>query len=314
MRTVIIEDEVYILEMMKHLINNNSKYQLVGTFLDSSTALEEVPALNPDVLFVDIEMPKINGLELAAKLKTEHNQIVFTTAYSQYAVEAFRVQASDYLLKPVTKKAIERITERLEKTKRQMTSSFDSGEHIHVQCLGSFKTINNTGKIVKWPTQKTEEMFAYFLTKKGHFISKWELADILWPDKDGEKAVHNVHNTMYRLKQTLRIYNLPITIQTLNQSYLLQKREDLVVDLDLYLQEKRINSIDMNRIYQLFQLYEGALFQNKDYPWALSLRKSLELTYLKYFRTLVQHYKIYDPDIATIIINKHQVRVGKDEP
>lgn len=300
LRAAIIEDEVNILEMMKYLLQANREFELVGSFLDPLKAIDEIPYLNPDVIFIDIEMPKVNGLEVASRLKTNGNQIVFTTAYDTYAIEAFRVQATDYLLKPVTEETITLITERLKRGKTQLSALIESPrEDINIQCFGSFKMTDKFGDIVKWPTQKTEEMFAYFLTKKQEIVSKWELAEALWPDKNGEKAIHNVHNTVYRMKKTCKDYHLPINIETINQGYLMSMT-NRVIDFEVFSQETHLSQLDNDQVELLCKLYLGDLFQNKDYPWAVYLKESLELRYMK----LLEYYKINNPIEAELLIKK----------
>ncbi|OLS38651.1 hypothetical protein BTR22_03100 [Alkalihalophilus pseudofirmus] len=283
LRTVIIEDEKNILDMMKWFINKNSNYDLVGTYLNPSIALKEVPVLDPDVLFIDIEMPKQNGIELARKLKKDQNQIIFTTAYSQYALDAFHVQATDYLLKPVTEEAISKITERLIKTKNLF---LQAGEppvgNVKIQCFGSFVVTDKYEKIVRWPTQKTEEMFAYFLIRKTEIVSKWELADVLWQDKSGDKAVHNVHNTIYRLKKTLKEFELPIEINTINHGYSMNVAQEVIIDLDIALNANSDLLKDREKIREFCKLYKGSLFQNKDYHWSIYYKESLEILHMNY--------------------------------
>lgn len=114
-RALIIDDETLILDNLTYIFSQLPQAELAGSFQDASKALAEYTRINPDVVIVDINMPSMNGLEFAEKLRELDPQanIIFLTAYDQYAVDAFGVHAVDYILKPVTtsklKKSLERI-------------------------------------------------------------------------------------------------------------------------------------------------------------------------------------------------------------
>src|SRR5690606_8205007 len=102
MKVAIIDDEIHCIESLAldlHSIDPNIK---VGYKCNQPLeALEKLPKLDIDILFLDVEMPGINGFELLEQLNSFSFDIVFTTAYSQYAVQAFKLKAFNYLLKPV---------------------------------------------------------------------------------------------------------------------------------------------------------------------------------------------------------------------
>ncbi|MNJ56485.1 putative two-component response-regulatory protein YehT [compost metagenome] len=210
-------------------------------------------------------------------------QIVFTTAYSEYAVDAFRVDAVDYLVKPITSKMIDSIAHKLEKIKRLLTLQNAQSDRpdMKVQCFGSFKTTNQEGEIVKWPTRKTEEMFAFFLVKEAQIVSKWIIADELWPDLDGKRAIHNVYNTVYRLKKTIEEFSLPLTIKVMNEGYILERDGEMDVDLYKFRSMSSQTGLTMDELEQMNNLYIGPLFNDKDYAWSIHLKESLEVLYLK---------------------------------
>ncbi len=102
LRAALIDDEQHCLDTLAwELKTFCPEVEVVASFGDSPQALVELPALNPDLLFLDIEMPKLNGFQLLAQLEGLKCHIIFTTAYSEYAVKAFHYNAVDYLLKPI---------------------------------------------------------------------------------------------------------------------------------------------------------------------------------------------------------------------
>ncbi len=99
---VIVDDEPHCIETLEWDLKTYApSCSVMATFVDPRMALAELPVLSPDVLFLDIEMPHLNGFELLDRLQELTSHLIFTTAYSQYAVKAFRHSAVDYLLKPV---------------------------------------------------------------------------------------------------------------------------------------------------------------------------------------------------------------------
>lgn len=98
----IVDDEPHCIETLAWDLKTYAPHcSVIGSFTDPREALAELPSLNADVLFLDIEMPHLNGFELLSHLQEMTSHLIFTTAYSQYAVKAFRHSAVDYLLKPV---------------------------------------------------------------------------------------------------------------------------------------------------------------------------------------------------------------------
>lgn len=100
-RTIIIDDEAEAREGLKNLLGKDDDIDLVGECKNGLEAIQHINALKPELVFLDIQMPKINGFEVLNSLVEERlPQIVFVTAYDQYALQAFDMHAIDYLLKP----------------------------------------------------------------------------------------------------------------------------------------------------------------------------------------------------------------------
>ncbi|MFE8071212.1 LytTR family DNA-binding domain-containing protein [Marinobacteraceae bacterium S3BR75-40.1] len=107
-RVVITDDEPLARQRLRRLIEELDDYRVVGEAGDGRILLEQMPDWQPDIVLLDIRMPGTDGMEAAAQLSQMHNPpaIIFCTAYDQYAIEAFRHAAADYLLKPVRRDAL----------------------------------------------------------------------------------------------------------------------------------------------------------------------------------------------------------------
>ncbi|SDK52786.1 LytR/AlgR family response regulator transcription factor [Microbulbifer yueqingensis] len=118
LRAIVVDDEPLARKGLRLRLQALGDVEIVAECSNGREALEEVPAHKPDVMFVDIQMPGIDGLQLVQQLPREEiPQVVFVTAYDQYAVEAFEVNAVDYVLKPLEderlRQALERVREKL---------------------------------------------------------------------------------------------------------------------------------------------------------------------------------------------------------
>lgn len=99
-KTLIIEDEELARQRLKRLLISHECIDLIGEASNGAEGLKLIEECNPDLIFLDIEMPVLNGFEMLSRLKNPV-KVIFTTAYDQYAVKAFEEESIDYLLKPI---------------------------------------------------------------------------------------------------------------------------------------------------------------------------------------------------------------------
>ena len=114
MRAFLIDDEPLALRRLERMIAASGRVEIAGASSDPVDALEKLRSTPVDVLFLDIEMPGLNGFQLLSNLESQP-LIVFTTAYNQYALKAFEVNSVDYLLKPIEAEQLERALRKLER-------------------------------------------------------------------------------------------------------------------------------------------------------------------------------------------------------
>ena len=113
LRALVVDDEAPARGRLRQLLAERSDVDVVGEAEDGVEALERIQALTPDVVFLDIQMPGCTGLDVAASLGEPRPAIIFCTAFDQHAVDAFELQATDYLLKPVTRARLDAALGRL---------------------------------------------------------------------------------------------------------------------------------------------------------------------------------------------------------
>ncbi|MBW8294305.1 LytTR family DNA-binding domain-containing protein [Sphingopyxis sp.] len=118
LRLFLVDDEQSAIRRLTRTLEGVEDVEIVGMAHDGEDAFEKLCAADADVIFVDIEMPRLNGVELARRLRQcSTAQIIFVTALSEWAVEAFELEAADYILKPVQQ---DRIAEALSRARRRM--------------------------------------------------------------------------------------------------------------------------------------------------------------------------------------------------
>ncbi len=101
-KAVIVDDEPYSCDTLSTLLERHCpEVAVIGICQSGKAALEKIPYLQPQLLFLDIEMPHLNGFQLLEKLNEHNFKLIFTTSYDQYAIKAIRFSAIDYLLKPI---------------------------------------------------------------------------------------------------------------------------------------------------------------------------------------------------------------------
>jgi len=136
--TLIIDDEQLARQRLKRLLEPFDEIVIIGEAANGLEALNLIDKLKPQLLFLDIEMPLLNGFEMLEKLSTQP-KVVFTTAYDQYAIKAFEEGSIDYLLKPVEK-------DRLEKTITRLNAHQQEQQQIPIAALLQQLQPKNTAK------------------------------------------------------------------------------------------------------------------------------------------------------------------------
>src|SRR5437762_11803009 len=119
-KTIIVDDEPYCCEALRILLEDSPEVEVIAVCYNAADALSAIDRYSPDLVFLDVEMPKMNGFEMLEQLSSVNFEIVFTTSYDQYALKAIRFSAIDYLLKPIDseelQKSVEKVKDRYQPT------------------------------------------------------------------------------------------------------------------------------------------------------------------------------------------------------
>ncbi len=124
LRTIIIDDERLAREELKLLLKDYHEIDIIDEAKNGEEAIEKIKALKPDLIFLDISMPEMNGFEILKQLE-EIPKVIFVTAFDEYAIKAFEVNALDYVMKPVDPARLDESIQKLNLKEEDFTSQFE---------------------------------------------------------------------------------------------------------------------------------------------------------------------------------------------
>ena len=199
MIAIAVDDEALMLGALVAAIEESSDISAVTKFSDCEEALEFVRGNAIDVAFLDINMRGMGGLALAEKiLETRPNcKIVFCTGYEEYAIPAFKLHASGYLMKPISAEDVQVEIDNI-KGMRQREKL------LTVKCFGNFEVYAKNEKLM-FKRLKTKELFAFLVDRNGAGMTAKQICAVLFPDdSDDTKNAAYLRQLVLDLKNTLK--------------------------------------------------------------------------------------------------------------
>lgn len=284
-RVMLIDDEQPALDELEYQLHRYESVEIVAMLQDPRRVLENVMKLRPDVVFLDIDMPGENGLELALKIQELHFgiSIVFVTAYSEYALDAFQTYPLDYLLKPIDEKRLNRTMKHLVQAVAEKESSGQAGSTV-IHCFRNFEAFHESySKIpIQFPTRQTKELFAYLICHSGQVVPREELIRYIFGGKSDKKSLNLLYVTVYNLRRALEEAQIGRNIIKITGSYKLEVCDGVCDSIDFSRFVERNPIIDASNIAaaeSAAKLYAGSYLQNEDYFWVDEVRTKLKLQY-----------------------------------
>lgn len=186
LRCLVVDDEDYARKGLISLLKNFEGIDVVGEASNGFEAIDMYKNLKPEMIFLDIKMPKMSGLEVAEMIMGEKGKtyIVFTTAYDEFAIKAFEVNAIDYILKPISKHRLEQTIEKIRQISKEGDRDYKDDMENLIRELRKQREyqvtniyINEKDKIIVLNPSEiiyatSLEGFAYITTTKGTFKSR----------------------------------------------------------------------------------------------------------------------------------------------
>jgi two-component system LytT family response regulator len=201
MRVLIVDDEPLAVELLRELLAMDSGVDVIGEASSGRAAIKAIRELRPDLVFLDIEMPGINGFQVVESLQADDHMplIVFATAFDEYAVDAFDVNAVDYVLKPIElsrlKRALARARDRVvDGSKERLLRAIAAANRE-----GSRASTSITDALADHP-----EALGRLPVRQGDSVQLLELDDIDWVDAAGDYMCVHAQGTTHILRCTMK--------------------------------------------------------------------------------------------------------------
>ena len=199
MKAIVVDDEIYMLETLEEAVSASNDIKSVNAFSSCSKALEYVSDHFIDIAFLDINMRGIGGLSLAEKILELQPEckIIFCTGYEKYAVAAFQLHVSGYLMKPITAEAVQREINHIKAVKKDE-------KLLEIKCFGNFEVLYN-GEALPFKRKKTKELLAVLVDRNGSGVTVKQICAILFnDDSDDTKNAGYLRQLVLDLKNTLK--------------------------------------------------------------------------------------------------------------
>ncbi|RCX21408.1 two-component SAPR family response regulator [Fontibacillus phaseoli] len=291
MKVILVDDERLALDYLeRQLAKLAMDINIIGKYTDPLEGRREIIARQADIVFLDINLPELNGIELAEQILEQKldTQVVFVTAYDEYAVKAFELNALDYIVKPIQ-------AERLAKTMARIKASLDTrsdeaaGSDPEYTRINMFRQVSVEMKegrqsLLQWRTTRAQELFLYLLQHRGQLVRKSTLAEMFWPEYEHDKVYSQLYTTVYHIRKTLKPFGSRIQIVNTTEGYMMSLDQ---ISLDTEEWEAKLavlphasgDSID--DYIDVMKMYAGDYLQEYDYWWAESERQRLKNLWLE---------------------------------
>ncbi len=208
-RTIIIDDETPAREIIKHYLKELDYIDIIAECADGFTGLKTITMMKPDLIFLDIQMPRLTGIEML-EVMTEKPEVIFSTAYDQFAIRAFELNAVDYLLKPFAKR---RFLDAVKKATDRIRSGSEKNEAANRILAKMPEPLSPVSRVV---------------VRKGNAINLIPVDEIKFVEaQDDYVMIHHTGGKAMK-QQTMKYYedNLPGTdFVRIHRSYIVRVRE-----------------------------------------------------------------------------------------
>ncbi|MDG2018493.1 MAG: LytTR family DNA-binding domain-containing protein [Porticoccaceae bacterium] len=264
LRTVIVDDEPLSLDLLRSILGEISDIEIVGECSNGKQAVEAAMQLQPELLFLDIQMPVMNGFDVIRSLQTDiMPMVVFITAFDHYAVDAFDLHAVDYVLKPLDAERIARSVDRaVDRLKNDVDRSFKS------PLIGAIEEISERAS----KEEKAEEpesnipdgMKRKLLVRDSGVVKVIPFDDIDWVDAAGDYMCVHADGETHVIRSTLR---------------------DLMTKLDdnLFVRIHRSTIVNVERVVSVTPLQKGGSLLHLTQGESLKVSRNYRDSIRKFF-------------------------------
>ena len=264
LRTVIVDDEPLSLDLLRAVLSEISDIEIISECSNGKEAVEAAISLQPELLFLDIQMPGMNGFDVIRSLQTDiMPMVVFITAYDQYAVDAFDLHAVDYVLKPLDSERIARSVDRaIDRLKNDVDRSFRS------PLIGAIEEISERASKEEVADESEsnlpDSMKRKLLVRDSGVVKVIPFDDIDWVDAAGDYMCVHAGGETHVIRSTLR---------------------DLMTKLDdnLFVRIHRSTIVNVERVVSVTPLQKGGSLLHLTQGESLKVSRNYRDSIRKFF-------------------------------
>lgn len=284
MRAVIIDEDDKAIDELCYFLKNY-EIEITGTYLSPVEALNRIMVDKPDIVFTDIDMPEMSGIDMAIKIQSLLYDviIIFVTAHSQFAVEAFRAHPLDYVLKPINTTIFENtmmyVVRQYDLIRLKQKKTLQKSKYS-ITCFGKLEIRNEKKEVMKFATQKSKDMFAYILCNADKITYRDEIIDLLFSSNDPANALNNYYVTLCRLRNSLAKFGFDSKIFQIRKNCSLFITDGICdfIDFTRFIRNNNIINQENIAIAESFtEQYNGEVFTDFDTEWTNEARDFIEI-------------------------------------
>lgn len=235
MKILAVDDEILALEDFEDTCREAGITDEIVKINNPLDALSFAAVNKVDIAFLDVEMPVIKGIDLARRIKALNRnvRIIFATGYGEYALEAFKVDAVDYVMKPYDAAAIKKAYD-----KAMLVKDAETENHIYIKTFGYFDVFVD-GKSVAFTSAKSKELLALLVDRNGGVVSTEQAISVLWNGREYDDTVQSLFRKVLKsLRSTLEEAGISeILVDNRNQRSI--DKSKFTCDLYDYLEKKQ---------------------------------------------------------------------------
>lgn len=204
LKTIIVDDEQLARELLRANLQDMAQVEVIAECANGREALKAITELTPDLVFLDIQMPGMNGFDLIKSLQADIvPMIIFTTAYDQYAIKAFDVNAVDYILKPLDELVVERAVKRAVTRMQQERALSGTKQHL-LEALGHLDPDFALPLSTEGSSQSQFEPPKKLAIKDGGVTTLVAMSDIDWIDAAGDFMCVHCQGKTHVMRSTMK--------------------------------------------------------------------------------------------------------------
>lgn len=238
----------------------------------------------------------MSGLELAEKIieVSCNTEIVFVTVHNQYALDAFKLNAIDYILKPLSFENVSKVIDRLKRIKPHQHSPQETADKGRIFCFEKFLVYGvGSETAIMWRTTKTEELFAFLVQNVNKTVSRVKITQALWPEYSEEKSIMYLHTTIYNLKKTLLSAEIDFGLIFVNGGYQLTLPYVYIDTVEFFalVNSALASSNSSIKGYEsAYNLYKGRYLNENEYIWSQNKGDEYAALYHSLVAEMCKHY------------------------